>query len=113
MEILWLILLVACAIVEGVTVSLVSGWFIGGAAAALIAALKNHDIAGAALDVFCNEPNINPEFKSLDNVVITPHVGVDSAESRMIIAHHTALNLLPAIGGGVPKYLVNRELLNK
>ena len=81
--------------------------------AALIAALKNHDIAGAALDVFCNEPNINPEFKTLDNVVITPHVGVDSAEARMIIAHHTALNLLPAIGGGVPKYLVNRELLNK
>ena len=80
---------------------------------ALIAALKNHDIAGAALDVFCNEPNINPEFKTLDNVVITPHVGVDSAEARMIIAHHTALNLLPAIGGGVPKYLVNRELLNK
>ena len=39
MEILWLILLVAFAIVEGVTVSLVSVWFIGGAAAALIAAL--------------------------------------------------------------------------
>ena len=44
MEILWLILLVAFAIVEGVTVSLVSVWFIGGAAAALIAALCGAEV---------------------------------------------------------------------
>lgn len=44
MEIFWLILLVAFAIVEGVTVSLVSVWFIGGAAAALIAALCGAEV---------------------------------------------------------------------
>ena len=44
MEILWLILLVAFAVVEGATVSLVSVWFIGGAAAALIAALSGAEI---------------------------------------------------------------------
>ena len=44
MEILWLILLVAFAVVEGATVSLVSMWFIGGAAAALIAALCGAEI---------------------------------------------------------------------
>ncbi len=44
MEILWLILLVVFAIVEGVTVSLVSVWFIGGAAAALIAALCGAEV---------------------------------------------------------------------
>lgn len=44
MEILWLILLVAFAVVEGATVSLVSVWFIGGAAAALIAALCDAEI---------------------------------------------------------------------
>ena len=44
MEILWLMLLVAFAIVEGVTVSLVSVWFIGGAAAALIAALCGAEV---------------------------------------------------------------------
>ena len=44
MEILWLILLVAFAIVEGGTGSLVSGWFIGGAAAALIAALCGAEV---------------------------------------------------------------------
>ena len=77
---------------------------------ALIEALREKKIAGAALDVFCNEPNINPAFKELDNVVLTPHVGVDSAEARMIIAHHTALNILPVLKGeGTPAFCVNRK----
>lgn len=79
---------------------------------ALIEALREKRIAGAALDVFCNEPNINPAFKELDNVVLTPHVGVDSAEARMIIAHHTALNILPVLKGeGEPAFCVNRKEL--
>ena len=47
-----------------------------------------------------------------ENVVLTPHVGVDSAEARMIIAHHTALNILPVLKGeGEPAFCVNRKEL--
>lgn len=40
---------------------------------ALIEALRAHRIAGAALDVFASEPDINPAFAALDNVLLTPH----------------------------------------
>jgi len=77
---------------------------------ALLKALRTHRIAGAACDVFVGEPNINPAFMQLDNIVITPHVGVDSAEARMIIANHTSQNLLPAIEGKRPRHLMNEEV---
>jgi len=50
--------------------------------AALIAALKEHRIAGAALDVFNNEPHINDAFRKLDNVILQPHVGSATHETR-------------------------------
>jgi len=49
---------------------------------ALIDALKNKRIAGACIDVFENEPNINPEFRNLDNVVLTPHLGSATKEAQ-------------------------------
>ena len=49
----------------------------------LIVALKNKIITGAALDVFENEPNINPEFLNLDNVILTPHLGAYTYEADL------------------------------
>jgi len=49
---------------------------------ALIDALKNKRIAGACIDVFENEPNINPEFRNLDNVVLTQHLGSATEEAQ-------------------------------
>ena len=49
--------------------------------AALIASLKHHHIAGAALDVVEGEPQVPPELLRLDNLVITPHVAGRSPES--------------------------------
>ncbi|WVN41527.1 2-hydroxyacid dehydrogenase [beta proteobacterium MWH-UniP1] len=49
---------------------------------ALIEALQNKTIAGAGLDVFVNEPNINPAFLSMDNVVLIPHTGSGTVETR-------------------------------
>lgn len=49
---------------------------------ALLKALKDGTIAGAALDVFDNEPDINPEFFKLDNVVLTPHIGAATKEAQ-------------------------------
>jgi len=49
---------------------------------ALLRALRERAIAGAAIDVFVDEPNINPGFRELDNVILTPHVGCSTQESR-------------------------------
>jgi len=49
---------------------------------ALTDVLKNNEIAGACLDVFENEPNLNPEFKNLENVVLTPHLGSATEEAQ-------------------------------
>lgn len=49
---------------------------------ALITALKNRTILAAGLDVFWNEPNINPEFLTLDNVTLVPHIGSASIFTR-------------------------------
>ncbi len=48
----------------------------------LLDALENHRIAGAGLDVFWNEPNIDSRFLALENVVIYPHHGSGTAEAR-------------------------------
>jgi lactate dehydrogenase-like 2-hydroxyacid dehydrogenase len=49
---------------------------------ALIKALKDRTIQAAGLDVFWNEPKVNPEFLTLDNVVLLPHVGSASIPTR-------------------------------
>ena len=49
---------------------------------ALIKAIKSNKLFGAGLDVFETEPNINPAFFELDNVVLTPHAGTQTLEAR-------------------------------
>lgn len=53
---------------------------------ALLAALEQGAIAGAALDVFDNEPDIDPRFFVLDNVMLTPHLGSATHETRAAMA---------------------------
>jgi len=52
----------------------------------LIEALETHTIAGAALDVFEHEMNINPKFFTLENIVLTPHIAGFSEEAINIIS---------------------------
>lgn len=54
--------------------------------AALLDALESGAIAGAGLDVFLNEPNIDPRFAALDNVVLQPHQGSGTVETRTAMA---------------------------
>ncbi len=68
--------------------------------AALIRALKNNRIFGAGLDVFDNEPRINPEFFELDNVVLTPHTGTQTIEGRHDMQHEVAQNIINFYNGG-------------
>ena len=47
----------------------------------LIDALQNNIIAGAALDVYANEPHVPEQLMSLDNVVLTPHIASGTSET--------------------------------
>ncbi|MFS0788017.1 NAD(P)-dependent oxidoreductase [Shouchella sp. 1P09AA] len=61
---------------------------------ALVKALKNKEIAGAALDVFEFEPHIHDELKLLPNVVLTPHIGNATVETRDEMAKLAATNII-------------------
>lgn len=54
--------------------------------AALIHALKTGVIAGAALDVFSTEPEINPALKNLDNIILSPHIAGFTEEADIAMA---------------------------
>jgi len=60
---------------------------------ALLVALQQKWIAGAALDVFENEPNPSPEFLNLDNVLLTPHIGSATSETRQLMTNLAIDNL--------------------
>jgi lactate dehydrogenase-like 2-hydroxyacid dehydrogenase len=78
--------------------------------AALIDALKSGTIRAAGLDVFENEPRLNPGFLELDNVVLTPHVGSSTEDTRRAMAMTAAKNAVAALTGGTPPNLINREI---
>ena len=73
-------------------------------------ALKSKRIAGAGLDVFEFEPQVHPDLLAMPNVILTPHMGTASAETRMAMAMLTADNLLAALAGRRPANLVNPEV---
>jgi glyoxylate reductase len=75
--------------------------------AALIAALREHRIASAGLDVFENEPAFNPDFLTLPNVVLTPHIASASEATRRAMANCAADNLIAALTGQQPPNLLN------
>lgn len=61
---------------------------------ALVAALRAGRLGGAGLDVFANEPEIPQALKDMDNVVLLPHVGSATVETRQAMADLTCDNLL-------------------
>lgn len=66
---------------------------------ALLDALKNKKIAGAGLDVFQNEPAINPAFFALENVVLQPHQASATVETRLAMGQNIIDNLLAHFSG--------------
>lgn len=78
---------------------------------ALVSALKENKIAGAALDVYENEPELEEGLIALKNAVIIPHLGSASWETRTKMAIMAAENLIKGIKGEIPPNLVNKEVL--
>ncbi len=76
----------------------------------LVAALQARTIAGAGLDVFEQEPRVHTALLSMSNVVLMPHVGSATAETRLKMAMLAAKNLLAALDGRRPPNVVNPEV---
>lgn len=75
---------------------------------ALVQALKNGTIAGAAMDVYEHEPEITDELLKMDNVVLSPHTGTGTWEGRIAMCHNIEDNILAYIDGDLGKMnLVN------
>ncbi len=80
---------------------------------ALLDALKEKKIAGAALDVFSSEPvDQDNEFLELDNVIVTPHIGGDTYDTN----HRHAMMMIDGISRilhhQIPKNIINPEVLS-
>ena len=78
---------------------------------ALLDALRSKKIAGAGLDVYEHEPALTYGLTELENVVLLPHVGSGTLETRIKMATMAAENLMAGLSGQVPPNLVNLEVL--
>lgn len=67
--------------------------------AALIEALQNHTIAGAALDVYQDEPRVPEALRALPNVVLTPHMASGTSETRKAMSDLALANLQAHLAG--------------
>jgi glyoxylate reductase len=79
--------------------------------AALAEALRDRRILAAGLDVFEKEPEIHPTLVGLDNVVLAPHSGSGSRQTRLRMVEVAARNLLAALRGETPPNLLNPDAL--
>lgn len=75
---------------------------------ALVKALEDKQIEGAALDVYEFEPEITEGLKSLDNVVITPHIGNATYEARDMMSKIVANDTIKKLNGETPQFIVNK-----
>jgi D-3-phosphoglycerate dehydrogenase len=78
---------------------------------ALYEALKNRTIAGAGLDVFENEPPKDSPLLTLDNVVLTPHIGANTKEGQIRAGTVCAEQIIKVLDGKTPDFWVNKKLM--
>lgn len=78
--------------------------------AALVEALENRTIGGAGLDVFPEEPKVSPALCALDNVILTPHIGSNTAGTRYTMAAEAGRQILRILDGKLPENLINPEV---
>jgi D-3-phosphoglycerate dehydrogenase len=80
--------------------------------AALVEALKSGQVAGAALDVFVEEPAKNSPYAELDNVILTPHIAGSTAEAQEAVGVQIAMQVREYLKLGVVQNAVNLPSLS-
>ncbi|MEP9412490.1 MAG: D-glycerate dehydrogenase [Candidatus Brocadia sp.] len=80
---------------------------------ALVCALKNRQIAGAGLDVYEEEPELKPGLAELDNVVLAPHLGSATVETRTKMSLMAAGNIISVLSNRTPDNCINPEVLRR
>jgi D-3-phosphoglycerate dehydrogenase / 2-oxoglutarate reductase len=78
---------------------------------ALCDAIKSGKVAGAALDVFETEPPLESPLLSLDQVIVTPHLGASTVEAQLNVAVSVAKQCIEVLKGGSAKYVVNAPMV--
>jgi D-3-phosphoglycerate dehydrogenase len=78
---------------------------------ALYDAIKSGKVAGAALDVFEEEPPFQSPLLELDQVIVTPHLGASTVEAQTNVAVSIAKQCISVLEGGSAKYVVNAPLV--
>ncbi|KYK24989.1 phosphoglycerate dehydrogenase [Thermoplasmatales archaeon SG8-52-4] len=78
---------------------------------ALYEALKNGKIAGAGIDVFENEPPKDSPLLTLDNVVLTPHIGANTYEGQIRAGTVCAEQIVKVLNGKDPDFWVNKKYM--
>jgi glyoxylate reductase len=81
--------------------------------AALAHALRDGEIFGAGLDVFENEPEVHPDLLALDSVVIIPHLGSATVDTRRAMGLLAVENVFAALDGERPPTILNPEVLDR
>jgi glyoxylate reductase len=74
---------------------------------ALVDGLKSGEIAGAALDVFEEEPKIHSDLLKMNNVVLVPHIGTATYETRIEMGQEASLNIISLLVDRIEKNRVN------
>ncbi len=80
---------------------------------ALVKALQEERIAGAALDVYEFEPKLSPGLKEIDNVIITAHIGTGTIDTRTKMGMMVGENLLAGLNNKQPANCVNPQIYEK
>ncbi len=79
-----------------------AGWLVD--EPALIAALQEGRLGGAGLDVFYDEPHVPAALRSLDNVVLTPHIASSTTETMRAMGENVVANLVSWFKGSRPRH---------
>jgi glyoxylate reductase len=69
---------------------------------AMVRMLKANELAGAGLDVYEHEPQVNPKLLELDSVVLLPHMGSATQESRIDMGEKVIINIKTFLDGHRP-----------
>jgi D-3-phosphoglycerate dehydrogenase len=78
---------------------------------ALYDAIRTGKVAGAALDVFEAEPPLESPLLSLEQVIVTPHLGASTVEAQLNVAVSVARQCIEVLKGGTAKYVVNAPMI--